>query len=412
MLAALGGNAYRVVEIRTGRATGPNLPIVAGDSCFHGIPRNGHRCFSGSMSLDPLAIETGEWLGPEPGRPDMSAACTNDGLHWIVNQTGGLEIASARPPQIAPPNAPDPILALAVSPHRSGLGILATTKGQDVVFVADTGVPHRQPHSQPVQRAVSSGNGKVLLRRSEDGRWTRLDAASGTATEVELPDVESRALAIDHMGSNLAYVVGDRLMHANLTTGERPVDRGPVAMAGSTPVLAVAGKTIAIGQGDGFVVVLADRDAPAAKTTWRHAEAAVCHLSWNPDGTKLLIATTDGHASLLRRTDLSSTARLEGHLAAIHASAWSPDGDRVFTCSRDGTVRCWHTTAPTPDHVLQPLLTLTEPEIAGRPTTLLMTSDGERLACGYDDGSIRVWDSVPWSERAKHVPPLFASTPK
>jgi hypothetical protein len=35
----------------------------------------------------------------------------------------------------------------------------------------------------------------------------------------------------------------------------------------------------------------------------------------------------------------------------------------------------------------------------GIPCCLFATPDGERLFCGYTDGAVRVWDTVPWLER-------------
>ncbi|MBL8736508.1 MAG: protein kinase [Planctomycetes bacterium] len=406
------GNEWRVAELRSGKPVSPILPIVRGDGAvFHRTPRPGHRIFTGFLRLDPMSLETGEWLGPEPGIPDEYAKCTVDGFRWIVNRTTGLEVTTARPPQVATFNEHMPIIALATAPHRAALGIRGTSRNQDVTFVPDTGVPHLSKRHPPALQATTSGNGSVSLRLVEGERLVMVDSSGAVKDLPSTAAIGLRAMSLDHTGANMAVIAGDRLLHQPLTPNGAPRELCRVPVGPPTPPIAITGSTIALGQQDGFVQVLADRDNPRT-TTWRPAAVAVTHLAWSPDGTTLFVSTADGSCALLLARDLSQVARLEGHFDAICGAAWSPDGKRVFTCSRDGTVRCWPTDLPSRGYVLAPLLTLTEPEIAGRPTTLLITPDGERLACGYDDGSIRVWDSVPWSERIKHVQPLFPSSPK
>lgn len=96
----------------------------------------------------------------------------------------------------------------------------------------------------------------------------------------------------------------------------------------------------------------------------------------------------------------------------MSALAWSASGDRAFTAAADGTVRVWSVKK----HHLEPhaveLLSLSEFNIAGKPTCLLFPPDDERLICGYDDGAIRVCDSVPWSKRADESRARKATTPK
>jgi WD40 repeat protein len=77
-------------------------------------------------------------------------------------------------------------------------------------------------------------------------------------------------------------------------------------------------------------------------------------------------------------------------------------GSRLFTAATDGFVRLWD-----PVRGLE-LLNLGDNSIPGQPgmrafdglpNGLFATPDGERLFCGYSDGAVRVWDTVPWLER-------------
>ncbi len=61
----------------------------------------------------------------------------------------------------------------------------------------------------------------------------------------------------------------------------------------------------------------------------------------SPDGSRLLVSSTDGRTLLWDLTDDSLWATVEGHDGAVLFAAFSPDGSCFATGSADGTVRLW-----------------------------------------------------------------------
>ncbi|MCU0867480.1 MAG: serine/threonine-protein kinase [Planctomycetes bacterium] len=407
---ARNGDRFDAINLKSLEIMVKDVPVSGFSGTRTYCDVKGHRCleyYRGDIS-GSFAVENGERLGAEPGVDrDLMAQCNS--LHWISDHSAGIEVSAARPPYTSLPEANEPVLTLRPAERNGCYAIRATSATLDTLFCPDTGVPHRYPHTTPIHRAAASGNGQAQLRLHQDGKLFVSPAASADAFEL-LAAITADALALDHTGANAALLSGDRILHLRVVAGSQPRTIAQLEPNEPTPAIAVHEHRIAVGRHDGSLSV---HDARSTTSTdGPTSPSPITHLSWSPDGTLLLIGTSDGAGTLLRASDLRRTAQLDGHRDAINGASWSPNGDRVFTCAKDRTVRCWPTAVPSVEHVLSPLLTLNEPEIAGHPTTVLMTPDGERLVCGYDDGSVRVWDSVPWSERAKHVPPLFPLSPK
>jgi WD40 repeat protein/serine/threonine protein kinase len=75
---------------------------------------------------------------------------------------------------------------------------------------------------------------------------------------------------------------------------------------------------------------------------------------------------------------------LHGHTAGVWAVAFSPDGQRLASGSVDRTVRIWDT------KTWQVGLTLRDP--TGGILSVAFSPDGQRLATGGNDGTLKVWD--------------------
>lgn len=76
---------------------------------------------------------------------------------------------------------------------------------------------------------------------------------------------------------------------------------------------------------------------------------------------------------------------LEGHDAAVMTVAFSPDGQTLASGSWDRTVRIWDLRQPqTPPRILATL--------DGGVWSVAFSFDGQRLAAGSDDGMVRLWD--------------------
>jgi hypothetical protein len=405
----------RLVAIRTGHVAPVVLPQL-GTSDGYTLspePRHGHRFFHGSMGMRSLSLETGEWL-PEPIADGTQI--TADGLWWTTSDEFGLDVAAARPPQVALPKSADPVLSLGTTHRRESLAIRSVTSSFDTVFVPDTGVPHHTACTRHIAVAAGSGNGRFQLRIDAQGHAVHTTADS---PDLELAHAEllaCRALALDHTGACAAAIVGDRVLHwafdTSATARPTPAELCPMPAGPSgVPVLAVHGPTVLLGDAAG-ILRRYEVGSPDATHTERIGAAALTALRCSPDGSLVLVGCANGTAHLRRTADLGLVVALAGHFDAVTTAAWTPDGTRIATGSRDGTVRLWPTEAQPLGDQVTPFLTLTEPQIHGRPSVLLVTPDGERLVCGYDDGALRVWDTVPWAQRAATVTPLFPRATK
>ncbi|MBL8736866.1 MAG: protein kinase [Planctomycetes bacterium] len=406
-----------VVELPSGRRLSPPIEVKSLSDGSIVVPEPMHRVVATHDSSHSIAIETGERLAPSICGFRSETAFSPNGI-WIatLDDAGQLLIAAARPPQVALPKSADPVLSLGYTHRRESLAIRSVTRSFDTVFVPDTGVPHHKACTRHIAVAAGSGNGRFQLRIDAQGHAVRTTADS---PDLELAHAEllaCRALALDHTGACAAAIADDRVLHwsfdAGATARATPAEVCPIPTGPSgIPVLAVHGPTVLLGDAAG-ILRRYELGSPSVTHTERIGAAALTALRCSPDGSLVLVGCANGICHLRRTADLGLVVALAGHFDAVTAAAWTPDGTRIATGSRDGTVRLWPTEATPLGDQVTPFLTLTEPQIRGRPTALLVTPDGERLVCGYDDGALRVWDTVPWAQRAATVPPLFPRAAK
>jgi WD40 repeat protein len=126
-------------------------------------------------------------------------------------------------------------------------------------------------------------------------------------------------------------------------------------------------------------------------------------FSPDPQGQYLLTTSKDKTARLWETATGKELIRLNGHELDVLAADFSPDGRRVATGSSDGTARFWNVT---PRNEYGRLLDETAQTwwIAATPSTAYaqlgqravwsaaMSPDGRRVAAGYFDGTLRLFD--------------------
>ena len=114
------------------------------------------------------------------------------------------------------------------------------------------------------------------------------------------------------------------------------------------------------------------------KMPWGFFRSAV----WSPDETRIALAESN-QVRIYAADTLQLLHVLVGHSLPVRSIAWHPDGQRLASGSWDGSVRLWSSDG-VPTHLLSghsgPVY-----QVAWRP-------DGERLASGSADGSIRLWN--------------------
>ena len=84
---------------------------------------------------------------------------------------------------------------------------------------------------------------------------------------------------------------------------------------------------------------------------------------------------------------------LSGHRREVYAVEFSPDGKTIVSGSGDRTLRLWDLTAPSPSDssrtfVVEDDLSKSDTGI----TALAISPDGDFVASGALDGSIRIWN--------------------
>ena len=103
---------------------------------------------------------------------------------------------------------------------------------------------------------------------------------------------------------------------------------------------------------------------------------SVSAAEWSPDGEFLAIATSTGDCRIFRGETLEVVSYLDGHKDAIHGIAWCDDGQRLATGSDDHTIRIW-----SPAGKLQALI-----QREGVVLNLAWQPHGTKLACVENSG--------------------------
>lgn len=79
---------------------------------------------------------------------------------------------------------------------------------------------------------------------------------------------------------------------------------------------------------------------------------------------------------------------LEGHASWVSSVAWSPDGQQLASGDYDGTVRVWDVVTGTT------LIVLEHPDLV---KSVVWSPDGGRLASAGRNGMVQVWDTATWT---------------
>ncbi|WP_369125559.1 nSTAND1 domain-containing NTPase [Catenulispora rubra] len=147
------------------------------------------------------------------------------------------------------------------------------------------------------------------------------------------------------------------------------------------------GKTLAIGTSDG-VVRLWNLSTNQHRDLTGHTDT-VNSVTFSPDGTLLASGSGDGTVRLWKVGDGTSRVLL-GHTDAVNSVAFSPDGKTVASASGDQSVRLWDVD------------TGAGRSLTGHSDTVWQTvfsKDGKTLVSAGGDG-VRIWDPVDRRSRA------------
>lgn len=226
------------------------------------------------------------------------------------------------------------------------------------------------------------------------------DAGAGLTAAATVPlsddDLESYALALSP--DSLLLAVGDTapaISLIDLTDPTDPVRHGEVLRGPEGPIQHLAfspdgAELIAVGLGDGaFRWDVTDPGDPQSLVTIP-SEEITWSVDYAPDGQVVAVGQDDGRLQLWERGDeprlLSDTTIAE---SAVLSVAYAPDGTQVLTGTRQGLAVLLDVTDATSPAVLA----LEEVSFASWVNAVAFSADGELLAAGSSDTTLRLWSA-------------------
>lgn len=109
-------------------------------------------------------------------------------------------------------------------------------------------------------------------------------------------------------------------------------------------------------------------------------------LAYDPDGTRVIVASVDETPSVWDVTTGQELFTLEGHTARVLTTAWSPDGTQIATAGEDTTARIWDAST---GELIYTLSGHEDPIYS-----VAFSPDSTRVATSSLDGTIRIWNSA------------------
>jgi|GEM_PF-3378657 len=235
-------------------------------------------------------------------------------------------------------------------------------------------------HRNPVTAlALSPDNSRLLSVSADFANLVTLDSQS----EFSLPFMENiYAVAVTPDGGGVAVsgsldlgslFGSDGTLFANFQTDESPIRTLAYMPSGGVLVAGTDAAKVYVFSGDGSRLSVLE-DVPGALTA----------AQFSPDESLAALGFSDGTLRLYNTSDLSLSAEMTLHGAAIESLDFSPDGMSLLTGSLDSTILLWEVAG------LNLFGGLTGH--AAGVTSVEFSPDGTRAVTGSNDGSAYVWD--------------------
>ena len=118
----------------------------------------------------------------------------------------------------------------------------------------------------------------------------------------------------------------------------------------------------------------------------QYGSYSVNAVAWSPESSRIASASLDETVQVWDASTGRLIYKYMGHSAAVNAVMWSPDGTRLASGSDDKTIQVWSPSASG---------TLHYSGHTDSVQAVTWSSDGQHLASGSVDKTVRVWDLSP-----------------
>jgi RNA polymerase sigma factor (sigma-70 family) len=247
-------------------------------------------------------------------------------------------------------------------------------------------------HSSQVWSVAYSPDGKTLASGSNDNTIKLWDIAMGkerASLKGHTGTVYSVAFSPD--GKTLASASADTVKLWEVVTGKEMS-----TLKGRYPIAySAGGKRLAFGSQDGDgTIVLWDVAAATRNATLKGHTERVSSVAFSPDGKTL--ASASGKEETIKLWDIATGreyATLKGHNARLKSVTFSPDGKMLASASMDQTIKLWDVATGTERATLKGHTGWKGiPDTTGWVNSVAFSPNGERVASGGVDETIKVWD--------------------
>jgi WD40 repeat protein len=253
-------------------------------------------------------------------------------------------------------------------------------------------------HRLAVAGVTVSPDDKQVASASRDGTVRLWNVETGAELAALNHDgVAVHAVAFSHDGKQLGTSAEDgKIRLWDVKTRKLVGLVGEHKAAARAVAFSPDGALLASGSTDKTVKLwpLRAGNKPATLETESELVRPILALAYSPDGNVIAMATTSPEVQIRDAASGDVLRVLKGHAAAVNCLAFSKDGQVLASGSADHTLRLWDMATA------QEIGTFPQD---GEVHALAFTRDGTHLACAGSDGVLRVW-GISSGKESKRFP--------